>query len=167
MIGLADVHLPCVQGAFEKYVSTLRGLSYDILDVKAPRWHDDYNTFKNNMKDLEVMFQNVINTAFDGAATILAGVELLDAFSSLARREAIRRCVEKKSADVFSAFMAEVTGVKKSFDKLKSSPPLIHRDHPKYAGAALWARSLHLRVQRQWQQLDAAQVTRQRRRIHT
>ena len=73
MIGVADVHLPCVQGAFEKYVSTLRGLSYDILDVKAPRWHDDYNTFKNNMKDLEVMFQNVINTAFDGAATILAG----------------------------------------------------------------------------------------------
>jgi hypothetical protein len=41
------------------------------------------------MKDLEVMFQNVINTAFDGAATTAAGVELLDAFSSLARREAI------------------------------------------------------------------------------
>jgi len=60
----------------------------------------------------------------------------------------------------------QVTGVKKSFDKLKGSPPLIHRDHPKYAGAALWARSLHLRVQRQWQQLDAAQVMTTARHAH-
>ena len=46
-----------IQASFEKHVHALRALSYDILDVKATRWHDDYNTFKNSMKDLEVMFQ--------------------------------------------------------------------------------------------------------------
>ena len=36
MMGVSDVCPLCIQVAFEKYVSTLRGLSYDILDVKAP-----------------------------------------------------------------------------------------------------------------------------------
>ena len=49
--------------------------------------------------------------------------------------------------------MAELSSVKKTFDKLKGSPPLIHRDHPRYAGSALWAKSLHMRVQRQWAML--------------
>ena len=39
-----------IQSTFEKHVATLRGLNYDILDVKATRWHDDYNSFKNSMK---------------------------------------------------------------------------------------------------------------------
>ena len=54
--------------------------------------------------------------------------------------------------------MAELAAVKKTFDKLKGAPPLIHRDHPRYAGSALWAKSLHMRVQRQWTMLDAAQA---------
>ena len=46
------------------------------------------------------MFQNVVTNAFEGAATTNAGVELLESFSSLARRDSILRCVEKKSAEV-------------------------------------------------------------------
>ena len=44
------------------------------------------------------------------------------------------------------------------YDKLKGDPPAIHRDHPRFAGAALWAKSLHSRVSRQWELLDAAQT---------
>ena len=102
------------------------------------------------------MMQNVINTAFDGAATTAAGVELLEAFSSLAKRDSIKRCVEKKSAEVFQTFAQELGHVKSTFDKLKGSPPLIHRDHPRFAGGALWAKSLHARITKQWEMLDAA-----------
>ena len=38
--------LLAIQTTFEKHVATLRALNYDILDVKATRWHDDYNAFK-------------------------------------------------------------------------------------------------------------------------
>ena len=138
----------------------MRGLAYDILDVKATAtlWHNDYNsTFKSGMKDLEVMFQNVITNAFEGAATTHAQVELLEAFSSLARRDSITRAVEKKASEVYDDFQLELTRVKSTFDKLKGDPPAIHRDHPRFAGAALWAKSLHSRVSRQWELLDAAQ----------
>ena len=101
------------------------------------------------MKDLEVMMQNVINNAFEGVSTVVGGVELLEAFSSLAKREAIKRCVEKKTADMFTFFMQDVNLVKKDFDSLKKNPPPIHRDHPHYAGAAMWAKGLLNRIQRQ------------------
>ena len=151
--------LLAIQTTFEKHVAALRALNYDILDVKATRWHDDYNAFKNSLKDLEVMFQNVVNTAFEGASTTAANIQLLDAFNSLAQREAVKRCVEKKSAEVFTALSAELSLVKKGFDKQKAQPPLIHRDHPRYAGAALWAKSLHLRIQRQWDMISASKKT--------
>ena len=79
-------------------LSCFSSLEYDILDVKSTHWHDDFSAYKNSVKDLEVMFQNVINTAFEGAPTTQTGVKLLDAFTTLSYRDAIKRCVEKKRA---------------------------------------------------------------------
>ena len=148
-----------IQTTFETHVTRLRGLKYDILDVKATRWHDDYNAFKSSMKDLEMHFENIVKMGFEGAATTGASIELLDAFWKLAKRESIRRCVEKRSSEVFNSMTLELNQVKKSFDKQKAAPPMLHRDHPRYAGAALWAHSLHLRVQRQWTLLEASAKT--------
>ena len=53
-------------------------------------------------------------------------------------------------------FIQEMGLVKNTFDKLKGEPPMVHRDYPRFAGAALWAKSLLARVQRQWQLLSAA-----------
>ena len=54
-----------IQESFEHHVDRLRKLDYDVLDVKVSRWHDDYNHFKSDVKDLEVMFTNVINAALE------------------------------------------------------------------------------------------------------
>jgi hypothetical protein len=43
-----------IEASFEGQIDKLRRLDYDILDVKTSRWHDDYNVFKNAVKDLEV-----------------------------------------------------------------------------------------------------------------
>lgn len=54
-----------IQASFQRLVLQLRGLKYPILDVTATRWHDDYNSFKGGVKDLEVMMQNTIVLAFE------------------------------------------------------------------------------------------------------
>ena len=43
--------------------------------------------FRAGIKDLEVMMQNVITTAFETVTTVEQGVELLDAFQHLSSRE--------------------------------------------------------------------------------
>ena len=130
-----------IQLSFEQHVDKLRKLEYDVLDVRISRWHDDYHQFKNAVKDLEVMFTNVLNAALEGNATVSEGVILIETFSRLAKREAIKRCVDKRASDTQHIFMKLVLWTRSEFDSSRMNPPL--RAHePQYAGSALWAQSL-------------------------
>lgn len=133
-----------IEKQFENHIQRLRILKYDILDVKITSWHSDFNTFKNGMKDLEAMTQNVINGAFESVSTIVAAVDLVLAFRKIARREHIKRCLEKKVLDIFGMFKTVLNTVRTMFEKHKQAP-LLNQDEPQYAGAALWARALLLR----------------------
>ena len=62
---------------FERYMSSLRSVTYDVLDVKETQWHSDFNGFKNGVKDLEVMMSNVMSGAFDGLETVNACVDMV------------------------------------------------------------------------------------------
>lgn len=90
-----------VEKAFEKHIKSLWEIRKYILDVKATRWHDDYNAFKQGIKDLEVMMGNIITSAFESATTVKGSVELLEIFHDLAQREAVKRMVEKKTSDIY------------------------------------------------------------------
>jgi hypothetical protein len=41
-----------VEQSFESHIDKLRPLKFDILDVKATRWHDANNAFKSGLRDL-------------------------------------------------------------------------------------------------------------------
>ncbi|KAJ3056563.1 Dynein heavy chain 2, axonemal [Rhizophlyctis rosea] len=135
-----------IEVAFERHIATLWGIRKYILDVKATRWHDDYNKFKQGVKDLEVMMQNIITSAFEGATTVESSVELLEIFHHLAKREAIKRTVEKKTADVYMLFIQELNSVKTEFETHRKTP-LILRSQPDFAGSAYWAKALLKRIQ--------------------
>jgi dynein heavy chain len=140
---------------FKKLIEKLRNLDYDILDVKATRWHDDYNYFKNGIKDLEVMMQNVINNSFEHISTVQSGVELLEAFHSLAKRDSIIRCVEKKTMEVYTTFSTCLADMKNDFLHHMHNAP-IQSDEPKHAGSALWARGMLERATADWTILQNA-----------
>lgn len=77
-----------IEVTFDRYINNLWNIRKHILDVKATQWHDEYTVFKQGMKDLEVMMQNVMTAAFEDATTVDKYVELLDIFHYLAKREA-------------------------------------------------------------------------------
>eukprot|EP00163_Fabomonas_tropica_P002875 TRINITY_DN1232_c0_g1_i1.p1 TRINITY_DN1232_c0_g1~~TRINITY_DN1232_c0_g1_i1.p1 ORF type:complete len:4516 (+),score=1594.38 TRINITY_DN1232_c0_g1_i1:127-13674(+) len=143
-----------IESAFEKHLNNLKGVKYSILDVKATKWHDDYGAFKRGMKDLEVMMQNVINSSFESVTSTQQGVELLEAFHHIAKRDSIKRCVDKKAADVFALFLRDIGEVKKDFDMNKRNPPL-QPSHPKFAGQAWWSKSLQNRLKHQFNLLNS------------
>jgi len=72
-----------IKESFGKHLQKIKGSDKEkILDVKASRWHDEFNVFKNGVslflflgikkkvKDLDVMYQNIINFAFESVATV-------------------------------------------------------------------------------------------------
>lgn len=78
-----------IEQMFGKLMNNLFENRHCILDIKATSWHDNYNRFRIGIKDLEVMMQNAINTAFETVTTIQQGVEMLDIFAHLRSREVI------------------------------------------------------------------------------
>ena len=76
-----------IEATYDKYLSSLRSVRHCILDVKATSWHESYNHFRTGIKDLEVMMQNAIGSAFQAATTVQAGVEILEYFVHLSTRE--------------------------------------------------------------------------------
>ena len=67
----------CAQAAFQKLLDVLQDLSYSPLDVLAARWYDDFATFRAGVQDLEAMFANVVQAAFDAASSLPQVIELL------------------------------------------------------------------------------------------
>ncbi|KAI5057584.1 hypothetical protein GOP47_0027599 [Adiantum capillus-veneris] len=134
-----------MQETFQKLVSVLKSLPYSLLDVKVTRWHDDYNHFKNGVKDLEVMMQNIMTMAFRHAASLCESIELLEAFKLMARRHPICVCVEHMGHQVCSSFSNELIVIKKQFDQLRRRP-LMDYSYPRYSGGALWALQFQRRL---------------------
>lgn len=144
-----------VEEAFEKQLLSLWNIRQFILDVKNTRWNEEYSLFKQGVKDLEVMIQNAIILAFEDCNTIEGSVELLDIFHHFAIRDTIKRAVEKKTADVYQAFLAELNIIKGEFEVNKKMPSIL-RTQPDVAGTAYWAKSLLLRIQSPMNALNSA-----------
>lgn len=59
-----------IKESFEKHLNKLKGKNQKrILDIKSTKWHDDYNIFKAGMKNLDNIYINMINLAFDNVHT--------------------------------------------------------------------------------------------------
>ncbi|KAF0978551.1 hypothetical protein FDP41_002371 [Naegleria fowleri] len=141
--------------SFQKLINDLSNLKYPILDVKSTNWHDDYKKFKNGIKDLETMMNTIISNAFETVTDIQNGIELLEAFSYLAKRESIRRSIDSKTQLICLKFIKELEDVQKIFELNRKNPP-IPFIYPSYSGSALWAKRLQDRIKRDKMLLDRA-----------
>ena len=130
-----------IQLSFEKLNKTLRSLDYSILDIRHSKWHDDYNSFKSSVKDLEVMYINVINLSFESNTSVAEGASLTATFYGLAKRDLIKKCVEKKATEMFNLFVKTIQKIRTELETSRNNPPLrVHE--PQFSGSALWSHGL-------------------------
>ncbi|XP_031208338.1 dynein heavy chain 2, axonemal isoform X2 [Mastomys coucha] len=134
-----------IEDIFHKNLQTLRAVRGGILDVKNTSWHEDYNKFRSGIKDLEVMTQNLITSAFELVRDVEHGVLLLDTFHRLASREAIMRTYEKKAVDLYMLFNSELALVNRELNK---KWPYLEPYMAQYSGQAHWVRILRRRIDR-------------------
>ncbi|CAO2643767.1 Dynein axonemal heavy chain 2 [Lemmus lemmus] len=134
-----------IEDIFHKNLQMLRAVRGGILDVKNTSWHEDYNKFRAGVKDLEVMTQNLITSAFELVRDVEHGVLLLDTFHRLATREAIMRTYEKKAVDLYMLFNSELALVNRELNK---KWPYLEPYMAQYSGQAHWVRILRRRIDR-------------------
>ncbi|XP_040604880.1 dynein heavy chain 2, axonemal isoform X1 [Mesocricetus auratus] len=134
-----------IEDIFHRNLQTLRAVRGGILDVKNTSWHEDYNKFRAGIKDLEVMTQNLITSAFELVRDVEHGVLLLDTFHRLATREAIMRTYEKKAVDLYMLFNNELALVNRELNK---KSPYLEPYMAQFSGQAHWMRILRRRIDR-------------------
>ena len=81
---------------FEKAVATFRAVQYDIMDVDAKSFDDDFYEFRVRIKELERRLASVLSQGFDDCVTIIGKFKLLDSFEGLLNRPILADELEKK-----------------------------------------------------------------------
>lgn len=52
----------------------------------------------------------------------------------------------------YGLFLGELAGIKREFEQFRRKPQLpVAAEHPPFAGQAMWAKGIALRIQRQWE----------------
>ena len=92
------------------------------------------------------MYQNVIDFAFKQVTTIEQGVNMLEAFDYLAKRDSIKTCVKKKAIEVMNLFISEIQGAKQEIENKRDPNVPLH--HGKYSGGAILIRSVIFRLEK-------------------
>jgi dynein heavy chain, axonemal len=67
-----------IRASFRSRVQALAGRTYDILDVKITRWHDDFNVFKVAVKDLEELLIKATDHAIESVSCLKDRIMLIE-----------------------------------------------------------------------------------------
>lgn len=134
-----------IKSSFKKYLERIEGSDKEkILDINSTKWHDDYSNFKQGTKNLEIMYLNLINFAFDHVNKLSQAVEYMEAFDDLAQKSSIRSHVHKQISKINDIFKKELQNA----DQGAKKPFWLPFNHGSASGEAIWVRSLLYRIEK-------------------
>jgi dynein heavy chain len=141
-----------IKNSFTKYLERIEGSDRDkILDINSIKWQDDYSAFKSGTKNLEIMYLNLINFAFEHVNKLSQAVEYMEAFYDLAQKQTIKSHVEKQISKVNEIFKKEM----EIADSAAKKPFSLPFGQGKASGESIWIRSLLYRIEKLKRQYDA------------
>ncbi|DAZ93925.1 TPA: hypothetical protein N0F65_008868 [Lagenidium giganteum] len=130
---------------FQETLVQMKNVNYDLMDLDAKHFEDDFYEFRSKNKELERRLASVINQAFDDAKTITGRFKCLDCFEDLLDRQIIKNELEKKHTALIASYAQDLHAVQQIFIENREHPP-IPPNLPPFAGAVTWCRGLGERI---------------------
>ncbi|KAE9226456.1 Dynein beta chain, flagellar outer arm [Phytophthora fragariae] len=130
---------------FQETLAQMKNVQYDLMDLDAKHFEDDFYAFRSKNKELERRLASVINQAFDDAKTIVGRFKCLDCFEDLLDRQIIKTELERKHTSLIASYASDLHVVQQIFIENREHPP-ISPNLPPFAGAVTWCRGLGERI---------------------
>lgn len=92
--------------------------------------------FKNRMKDIEVVIENLTNAVFEEIANLEEGIESLAAFHNYSKRDSLKALFDNKTVFVYEMFKQSIYECKDDLNKEEEYPVRL----PYFAGRAMVAK---------------------------
>ncbi|TYZ60954.1 hypothetical protein PybrP1_011234 [[Pythium] brassicae (nom. inval.)] len=134
-----------IHADFLETLLQIKAVHYDLMDLDAKHFEDDFYAFRTKNKELERRLASVINQAFDDARTVVGRFKCLDCFDELLERPIIKTELERKHALLIAAYLNDLHVVQQIFIESRERPP-IPSNLPPFAGAVSWSRGLAERI---------------------
>jgi dynein heavy chain len=75
---------------FKAQLDEVKGKKETILDTHATNWHDDFDKFRNAIKDMEKKCCNIIDSAFVNQKSVRECLYLINNFFNISVRRSIK-----------------------------------------------------------------------------
>ncbi|GBO98710.1 Dynein-1-beta heavy chain, flagellar inner arm I1 complex [Eumeta japonica] len=122
-----------IESTFHEALNQIKAVSHTILDVQAHSWYDDVMAFRNTMKEIEIIIENLVESVFEGVNHVEEGVIALYSLNNYSRRRSLKRIFKRKTAEVWAMYNEEVQEAKNEMVIERSQYPT---EMPSYAGRA-------------------------------
>ncbi|KAG5317386.1 DYH2 protein, partial [Pseudoatta argentina] len=101
-----------IERLFYDALSKIEAISYKIFAVHESTWHEDMTIFRTEMKDLEIMIENLIAIVFMNINNIHEGIENLRSFYNYLNRRNLKFLFDSKNSNrknfMFKALISKV-----------------------------------------------------------
>ena len=139
-------------------MAKFQNVTYDIMDVGAKEFDDDFYKFRSSTKELERRLGAVVSLAFDDCPTVYGRFKLFDSFEGLLERPIIQDELEKKYVSLVTAYGDDLKVVQQQFLNERDEPPKA-LNAPPIAGALAWCRGLIERIDIPMRKLETMDQT--------
>lgn len=127
-------------------MQNIQAVEYDVLDVDATQFDEDFFNFRMSVKELERRLSSIIMQAFDDCTTLTSTFKLLDSFEGLLDRQVIAEDMDKKQQQLMRSYHGDVREALEIFNLSKRKPNMAPNSAP-FSGSVAWVRGLKERVQ--------------------
>ncbi|XP_076632445.1 dynein heavy chain 2, axonemal kl-2 [Colletes latitarsis] len=142
-----------IERLFHEALQKIEQISHKIFDVHQGTWHEDVFAFRSELKDLEVMIENLVTSAFVGMHNVQEGIENLQGFYNYMNREKLKQLFDVKTNEIWKLFGDDIQRTKQEvLDEREEYPSMT----PYYAGRALNLRLKGARLQSTREMLEEA-----------
>ena len=150
-----------IAGEFHEALQAIRHTGYDLLDVSATKYDNDFFQFRRTVRDCEKRLGNIIAERLDSgesSGTLQAAFSFLSQFEVMLDRKVIMGCLLERSGACIASIESELRLVRSAFlegsSLAKGASIPLQTNMPEYAGRIFWCRALASRLR---PPLEAAQ----------
>jgi len=147
-----------VQIIFEEFNQALnqfKALKYNVMDVGEVKFNDDFDKFRNAIKELDRRLGSIMAQSFEDNDSLMNRFKLFDSFTFLLKRKLISEECEKRYMLMLEQFRDDLKKVQSIFIENKqlfdTDPPSelapIPRNMAPSTGAIAWAYGLLDRIE--------------------
>jgi len=140
---------PTIYLEFNDSVDVFKKLNYEVMDISAIQFDEDYQNFRTSLKEFERRIGSLICLALDDCNTVYSRFQVLDSFDSgLLSRSIIQDELEMKYLGIIDLYGKDLKNVRSIFiAHCDSHPCEASRNLPPISGSLTWCRGLKSRVQ--------------------